>query len=325
VALFEAFAARFGYVLEYQEEVSEDTSIGEVLRALVAEEGLSGEALRRHNFARSRQVVAAGAEMEELSLRWIGSDEALGGGDVLFPGGYVQVAQGVAQGLDVRLEHVVEGIQYGPEGVLVATNQGNFEAYAAIVTLPLGVLKAGVVEFDPPLPARKRAAIDRLGMGVLNKVAVRFEEAFWPMDSTFLGNVSETPGVFNAYLNQAAVKGDPILMCLTGGNFAREIEGWSDEELLEGVLSPLQRIFGAEMSDPVGMVRARWASDPFAGGSYSHIRPGSSPQDRLALAAPAGGTLFFAGEATTGEDPGTVHGAYSTGLRAAEEVWEAAG
>ena len=41
---------------------------------------------------------------------------------------------------------------------------------AVIVTVPLGVLKAGAVRFVPPLPDWKRAAVDKLGFGDLNKV-----------------------------------------------------------------------------------------------------------------------------------------------------------
>jgi hypothetical protein len=50
------------------------------------------------------------------------------------------------------------------------------DADAVVVTLPLGVLKAGMVRFDPPLPPRKQSAIDRLGFGALNKVLLLFPQ-----------------------------------------------------------------------------------------------------------------------------------------------------
>lgn len=65
----------------------------------------------------------------------------------------------------------VEGEAEGEEEELVAD--------AVVVTLPLGVLKAGKVSFSPPLPAPKLAAIGRLGFGVLNKVYLRFSKPFW--------------------------------------------------------------------------------------------------------------------------------------------------
>ncbi len=42
-------------------------------------------------------------------------------------------------------------------------------AEAALVTVPLGVLKKGSINFQPPLPSRKQEAIDRMGFGILNK------------------------------------------------------------------------------------------------------------------------------------------------------------
>ena len=48
-----------------------------------------------------------------------------------------------------------------------------------VCALPLGVLKTPDVVFAPELPSWKLKAIQRLGFGVLNKVALRFERAFW--------------------------------------------------------------------------------------------------------------------------------------------------
>jgi monoamine oxidase len=64
----------------------------------------------------------------------------------------------------------------------------------------------------------------------------------------------------------------------------------------------------------------RWASDPFTCGAYSHVPPGGSYDDYHTLAQPIGRRLFFAGEATSIRYPSTVHGAYESGERAAQEV-----
>jgi monoamine oxidase len=64
---------------------------------------------------------------------------------------------------------------------------------------------------------------------------------------------------------------------------------------------------------------SRWASDPFARGSYSHALPGHAG-DRARLAAPVNETLFFAGEATSPHFFSTAHGARDSGERAAREV-----
>ncbi|WP_210481704.1 NAD(P)/FAD-dependent oxidoreductase [Naasia sp. SYSU D00948] len=71
---------------------------------------------------------------------------------------------------------------------------------------------------------------------------------------------------------------------------------------------------------PAALVRSRWGSDQFARGAYSYVAVGSSPEQRAALRTPVGERVFFAGEATSDDDPGTVGGAIESGVRAAAEV-----
>ena len=55
-------------------------------------------------------------------------------------------------------------------------------AHAAVVTLPLGVLKADAVAFEPPLPGFKLRAMAALDMGTENRVAMLFPTV-WPSSS----------------------------------------------------------------------------------------------------------------------------------------------
>ena len=98
---------------------------------------------------------------------------------------------------------------------MVRTNQGDFKASRAIVTLPLGVLKSGAVKFDPPLPARQQQAVRRLGMGVLNKLYLRFPQVFWPKEADLLGFISERRGQWVEWVNMAKFSGKPVLLGLT--------------------------------------------------------------------------------------------------------------
>jgi monoamine oxidase len=164
----------------------------------------------------------------------------------------------------------------------------------------LGVLKAGSVEFDPPLPKRKRAAIERLGSGVLNKLALVFEKEFWPRGTRV---VSHTGAHANLIVSGRALIG------LTGGADARSPVPEPEEDLLRSLKAP----------KPIAAVLTRWHDDPFARGAYSVVPPGASSADFDALAEPVG-PLLFAGEATNRAYRGTVHGAYLSGLRAAREA-----
>jgi monoamine oxidase len=71
---------------------------------------------------------------------------------------------------------------------------------------------------------------------------------------------------------------------------------------------------------PTDVLVTRWAADPYARGAFSFNRIGSGPSDRRALAAPVDGRLYFAGEATSDDRPGTVPGALLSGRRAARQV-----
>lgn len=80
-------------------------------------------------------------------------------------------------------------------------------------------------------------------------------------------------------------------------------------------LAILTEIFGAAPPPPTAVRTTRWLSDPFSLGSYSHIPVGASPSDMDALAAPVGGRVLFAGEATNSDYYATVHGAMLSGIR----------
>src|SRR5215831_13372318 len=124
------------------------------------------------------------AEASDLSfLSWDDGYEVYGFGDSVLQAGYGALAEALASGLDIRLQQVVDVVDYAsPHAVSVTTVDGReYSADAAIVTLPLGVLKSGSVRFSPSLPDWKRAVIERLGVGLLNKVVVSFDAPFWPL------------------------------------------------------------------------------------------------------------------------------------------------
>lgn len=87
-------------------------------------------------------------------------------------------------------------------------------------------------------------------------------------------------------------------------------------------MTVLRTMFGGGIPSPTRVVRTRWAMDPFAFGSYSHMPAGTTVEDREALAEPEGRRLFFAGEATHPEHPATVHGAIMSGVREARRIAE---
>ncbi|OAN34971.1 flavin monoamine oxidase family protein [Mycolicibacterium iranicum] len=257
------------------------------------------------------------ADPDELSLRWFGNEGEFGGGDLILPGGYRQIIDHVARDLTIELGAEVTSIAYGDSGVTAGTAQGNVEGDRVIVTVPLGVLKAGTIVFDPPLPQAKVDAIQRLGFGVLDKVVLTFEEPFWIEQFGARSDMISLAGKdqpASDLVNGMRFADAPVLIGLRGAANARTREANSDEE------SVAQLVAALRAPQPTGFLVTRWAADPYARGSYSFLAVGSSPDDQEALAEPVGERLGFAGEATNPEYFATVHGAYLSGLREADRI-----
>lgn len=258
---------------------------------------------------------------DQLSAWWLDDDAGFAGDDVLFPNGYDWLTTYLAQGLDVRLNTIVDRIAYGGDGVTVTAGDATFRAACAVVTVPLGVLKADRVTFTPALPASKQAAIGRLAMGVLNKLYLRFETAFWDTDSSWIHSTDPAQrGQWTSFVNMQPVVNAPVLLCFNAADYGSASEALSDTELVAAALATLRVLYGANIPQPTGFLRTAWNSDPYSLGAYSYYAVGSSPDDRTALVAPVDDVLFFAGEATRRDYPATVHGALLSGQEVAADV-----
>jgi len=306
----------------------EDASVRDGIKAFLdGAADLSEEARRLASFALTQLLIeiyeSGPPELMSLDNYVEAPYEEFAGGNHVVAGGYVTLVDALAVGLDVRLGEPVTGIHHGADGVVVQTASGEHRGSHAIVTVPLGVLKSGSIEFEPPLPASKRGAIERLDMGNLEKVVLRFEKPFWRergASGTIL-YIARTPGEFPAFVDWTAAAGAPTLVCLYGGRSARDVLAkWADGEIAARALEGLRDVFGADVPSPTATLVTRWRDDPWARGSYSYLPIGSSPDDMRELGAPVGERLLFAGEATEPELYATVHGALVSGLREARRI-----
>lgn len=262
-------------------------------------------------------------EPNQLSASAWDEDEEFGGDHVLLREGYGTLIEQLAAALDIRRGQVVTHIEHGEDGALVRTRDGGvFESDALVCTLPLGVLKQGDVRFDPPLPAEHRGAIARLQMGTLDKVVLRYPQAFWPADRHVLGRSDAQDDARCEFYNLMPLHDQPVLVALTAGRFSHSLEGMAQGPAVSRVHGELQAMFGNAIPAPVAGHRTNWISDPFARGSYSVVAAGASLEDYERLGEAAGDCLFLAGEATAPDYPGTVHGAWLSGVRAAGQVAE---
>jgi len=250
---------------------------------------------------------------------WYGTaGEAFGGADVLFPGGFGQVVAHLAAGLDIRLG--AEVVEIAPGEVRLADG-GRIGADRVLCTVPLGVLQAGRIGFAEPLSAARQAAIGALGMGLLNKCWLRFDQVAWPQDVDWIGWLGPEPGVWGEWVSMTRATGAPVLLGFNAGDQAAGIEALTDGATVEAATEALRAMFGSGFPAPVAAQVTRWGRDPFSLGSYSFHAVGSTPDHRAALAGREwDGALWFAGEACSTEHYGTVHGALMSGRAVARAM-----
>ncbi|GAB2285042.1 Polyamine oxidase 2 [Dionaea muscipula] len=303
-----------------REELEEDMSIKQAFSIVLERrpdlrlEGLAHKVLQWY-LCRMEGWFAADAET--ISLKCWDQEELLPGGHGLMVRGYLPVINTLAKGLDIRLNQRVTRVTRHLKGVRVTTEGGaSLIADAAVVAVPLGVLKSRQMKFEPRLPEWKEAAISDLGIGIENKIVLHFENVFWP-NVEFLGVVADTSYGCSYFLNLHKATGHPVLVYMPAGKLAQDIEKMSDEAAANFAFMQLKKIL-SDASAPIQYLVSHWGSDINTLGSYSYDRVGKPHYLYERLRIPVD-NLFFAGEATSTLYPGSVHGAYSTGVQAAED------
>ncbi|KAK6946760.1 SWIRM domain [Dillenia turbinata] len=269
--------------------------------------------------------------LSNLSAAYWDQDDPyeMGGDHCFLAGGNWRLIKALSEKVPIFYGKTVHTIRYGNEGVEVLAGSQVFQADMVLCTVPLGVLKKRTIKFEPELPERKLEAIDRLGFGLLNKVAMIFPHVFWGEDlDTFgcLNKESHRRGEFFLFYSYHTVSGGAVLIALVAGEAARSFENTDPATLLHRVHSVLRGIYspkGVEVPNPIQTICTRWGSDPLSYGSYSHVRVKSSGSDYDILAESVGNRLFFAGEATNRQYPATMHGAFLSGLREASRILHA--
>lgn len=205
-----------------------------------------------------------------------------------------------------------------------------------LITLPLPLLKnseeVGAVKFTPPLPQEKLDSLEKLEMGKVIRIVLRFRTRFWETilapddkkaslsDMSFLFSDNE---LFPTWWT-AMPKKQPLITGWAPFRSGKRLSGLDQAEVARHALQTLPRLFGVDIGHLESWLEAAyshdWQNDPFSRGAYSYAKVGADGAQET-LARPVEATLFFAGEATdTSGNNGTVHGAIASGYRAAEEI-----
>ena len=251
-------------------------------------------------------------------------------------GGYTQLMEFLWNEIQQRkgifkLSSVVKKIKWKPDNVEIETNTGEtLTTRKILITVPISILKAGVIQFEPPLP-RHQHALRHLEIGAVIKFLFEFKDRFWER-----GNSTEyrqMPGL-NFLFSDAFVptwwtqkpNDIPLLTGWLAGPIVQTIQQ-DDSSLFTEAIKSLAYLFGRQPDQLVKEIRSarvvNWSADEYSRGAYAYKTLQTAEAIKI-FSDPVENTIFFAGEGLyDGAEMGTVEAALASGKAAAEMILKA--
>lgn len=260
-----------------------------------------------------------GAPLERLSVAdFLAYDNAATDSNWRVREGYGSLIGAAVPDVSLRLSTPVRRVVLAGEGVRLETDRGLVNAGAAIVTASTTVLARGRIAFDPEVDDHLHAA-RQLPLGLADKLFMELTGNHGLEPETHLLGDPRSDETGSYYIRPL---GRPMIEGFFGGKGAVVIESKGLLDAFAFALDQLSSLLGNDIRRHLRPLAASsWCRTDWVGGSYSHALPGQAGA-RAILARPVGERLFFAGEATHPSDFSTAHGAWESGMRAAEEVLE---
>ena len=246
------------------------------------------------------------------------------GNEMIFPQGYSQIIQALAQGLNIQKDTTIESITLKKDHVeLTDQHHKTYLASKVVVTVPLGVLKKNKIQFSPALPAPYLHAIQNIGFGSFNKVFLEFDQPLDLVrlrDNPTIGSYIQYQGEWFSIIDLTEVYHKPIYLMFFGGPRGEWVNQNNDQTIWTYMHSALAQTLPKTPAQPKAMVVTRWGNDPQAYGSFSFPPPKYKEKSVDILNTSIHHQLYFAGEHCTVEHAGTVHGAYISGQETANRI-----
>lgn len=260
--------------------------------------------------------------LDQLSAKcFLKGDNGIPEWNLAMPNGFGTFIQEIVQQhqLPIELNSIVTRIDTSDSIVQVYTkDQRKFLSKYVLVTIPLGCLKTHSIEFIPKLPEWKQNAIDRMGVGINNKIFLQFPFVFWNSECT---SILCTSSRFRFILFRSDTR---IIYIKLAARVALEIEQENEQKIIDEVMILLRAIFSdRNVPDPIRFLITKWNQDPFAKGSYSSFTVDNDTQTLIDLARECNDRIHWAGEHTDYDGTiGCVDSAFESGQREAKRIIE---
>jgi monoamine oxidase len=278
------------------------------LASLVAPEG------RWNQLLDATSTWGNGAELDRVSVKDNVRYEDSGTNWRLHEG-YGRLFEALADGLPVAHNAAVSRVDHTGRAIRLETARGTIAAKCVIVTVPTSIIAGEIIRFNPRLPDKLEAAAG-LPLGVDDKLFISLEGQLPGVEHDVYLVGSTTSRETMTY--QVRPLDRPAIYCFFGGRFAAALEREGQAAMFSFAADELARLLGGDVRKRIApLASTAWLQDPWARGSYSFALPGHA-DDRAVLAAPVDGRLFFAGEACSPNFFSTAHGAWLSGITAAE-------
>ncbi len=182
-------------------------------------------------------------DADALDLAWFDQGRWVRGGEAFVGNGYDRLPKHLAGGLRIRTGRPVRSVDWRNRRIRVGTDGGTLEADGVVLALPLSVVRAGVVDFVPDLPAAVSNAVDLMGSGCMEKVILRFDRKFWDVGAHVIGVAGTPQGRFLDWYDLSHVVGTPALVGFTVGDAGRDLNTWTDREVVEAAMKTLRNTY----------------------------------------------------------------------------------
>jgi monoamine oxidase len=228
--------------------------------------------------------------------------------------GYGALMQAFAAPLPVVLDCPVTVVDRTGSDLRLTTARGVVEARAVIVCVPTTVLAEERLKIVPAAQ-EKIAAAAALPLGNVDKAFLRLTDARGFDADIRVQARTDTTDTAGYTLRPMGL---PMVEAYFGGHLAAALEAEGPGAFGDFARQELAATLGSDFAGRLEpLAESRWSADPFSRGAYSHAKPGFADR-RAVLAAPLEDRIYFAGEACSPHDFSTAHGAYDTGVAAAE-------